>query len=144
MLVAIYLGPLYRYGVTWIPLWISNYINSMVWDDITYQFPNSNGCTVELWGLITNFILHFTGCQYLCRDSSKTMLINGSIGQNTSTSTQYNIYSYIILTGYVIIYAGIKVNWAGRQVHDTIYHTQLYTILSNNVICITFYFEDCF
>ena len=35
--------------VTWIPAWISNYTHFIVWGEITYQFPNFNGATVEVW-----------------------------------------------------------------------------------------------
>ena len=38
---------------------ISNHMPSTVWDEITYPFPNSNGCTVEVWEWISNFIPHF-------------------------------------------------------------------------------------
>ena len=34
-------------------------MHSQVWDEITYPFPNFNGCTVELWEWISNFIPHF-------------------------------------------------------------------------------------
>ena len=27
-----------------------------MWDELYYQFPNVNGCTVEVWGGISNFI----------------------------------------------------------------------------------------
>ena len=30
-----------------------------MWDDITYQFPNFNGTTVEIWESISNLIPHF-------------------------------------------------------------------------------------
>ena len=30
-----------------------------MWDEITYPFPNFNGCTVEVWEWINNFIPHF-------------------------------------------------------------------------------------
>ena len=30
-----------------------------VWDEITCQFPNFNGCTVEVWEWIRNFTPHF-------------------------------------------------------------------------------------
>ena len=46
--------------LTWInvnPAWISNYIHYTVWDEITYPFPNFNGCTVEVWKWISNVIL---------------------------------------------------------------------------------------
>ena len=39
--------------------WISNHIPSKVWDEITYLFPNFNGCTIEVWERICNFIPHF-------------------------------------------------------------------------------------
>ena len=32
---------------------------SKVWDEINYPFPNLNGCTIELWEWISNFIRHF-------------------------------------------------------------------------------------
>ena len=38
----------YWHGLTLIPAWISNYIHYNVWDEITYQFLNFNGCTVEV------------------------------------------------------------------------------------------------
>ena len=37
---------------------INNYINGNVWDEIIYPFPNFNGCTVEVWKWISNFIPH--------------------------------------------------------------------------------------
>ena len=30
-----------------------------MWDEITHQFPNFNGFTVEVWEWISNFIPHF-------------------------------------------------------------------------------------
>ena len=42
-----------------IPTLISNYMLSNVWDEITDPFPNFNGCTVEVWEGISNFISHF-------------------------------------------------------------------------------------
>ena len=30
-----------------------------MWDEITYPLPNFNGCTVEVWELISNFTPHF-------------------------------------------------------------------------------------
>ena len=52
-------GPFYQLGLTIIPSWISNHMPSKVWDEITYPFPNFNGCTVEVWKWISNFIPHF-------------------------------------------------------------------------------------
>ena len=31
-------------------------MSSKVWDEITYPFPNVNGCTGEVWDWISNFI----------------------------------------------------------------------------------------
>ena len=31
---------------------------SKVWDEITDPFPNFNGCTIEVWEWISNFIPH--------------------------------------------------------------------------------------
>ena len=37
------------------PTWISNYIACKVWDEITYPFPNFNGCTIDVCEWICNF-----------------------------------------------------------------------------------------
>ena len=42
-------GPLYLYGLTFIPVWISNYIHYKVFDEIAYPFLNFNGEAVEVW-----------------------------------------------------------------------------------------------
>ena len=41
------------------PAWKSNYIGNKVWYETTYSFLNFNGCTVEVWEWISNFIPHF-------------------------------------------------------------------------------------
>ena len=41
-----------------IPAWISNHMSNKAWDEITYPFPNFNGCTVDGWEWISNFIPH--------------------------------------------------------------------------------------
>ena len=46
----------YQPGVTLFPAWKSNYIHYKVWNVITYLFPNANGCIVEIWELVSNFI----------------------------------------------------------------------------------------
>ena len=63
MLVMLYFcyQPFHKHGLTLIPEWISNYINYQGCEEITYPFPNFNGCTVEIWEWINNFISHFTG-----------------------------------------------------------------------------------
>ena len=35
-------------GLSLIPVWMSDHIYSKVWDEITYPFPNFNGCTIEV------------------------------------------------------------------------------------------------
>ena len=35
-------GPFYKYGLTLIPTWISNYIHHYMRDEITYPFLNFN------------------------------------------------------------------------------------------------------
>ena len=47
-----------EYGLTSLPVWISNHMPSKVLDEITYPFPNFNGATVEGWEWISNFIPH--------------------------------------------------------------------------------------
>ena len=44
---------------SFIPAWISNHIHYKLWDEITYPFSNFNGCTVDVWELINNFIPQF-------------------------------------------------------------------------------------
>ena len=60
------------HGLTLIPLCKSNCIHYELWDEITYPFPNFNGCTVEVWEWISNFIPHFIGhvVTYPCWDLS--------------------------------------------------------------------------
>ena len=52
-------GPFYQCGLTLIPAWLSNHMPRNVWDEITYQFPNFNGATIDVWEWISNFIPHF-------------------------------------------------------------------------------------
>ena len=49
----------YWHGLTLIPAWISNHKHIKAWDEITYPFPNFNGCTVEVWEWICNFTPHY-------------------------------------------------------------------------------------
>ena len=37
-----------RLSTTNVPAWVSNYIPRKVFDEITYPFPNFNGCTLEV------------------------------------------------------------------------------------------------
>ena len=49
----------YYHGLTLIRAWISNDMLSKVWDEITYLFPNLNGCIIDIWERISNFVPHF-------------------------------------------------------------------------------------
>ena len=55
---AYYCSPIYWHRLSSIPGWISTHMISKVWDEIIYPIPNFNGCTVEVWEWINNFILH--------------------------------------------------------------------------------------
>ena len=56
------LRPFYFLELTLIPAWISNYTHYIMWDEVTYPFPNFKRSTVEAWELMNNFITLFTGC----------------------------------------------------------------------------------
>ena len=45
-----------------------------MWGEITYPFPNFNGCTIELWEWISNCIPHFIGhvISYPCQQGLKS------------------------------------------------------------------------
>ena len=58
-------GPFYKHGLNLIPAWISNCTHNKVWDKTTYPFPNFNGCTVEVWEWINNFIPHVEGWEWI-------------------------------------------------------------------------------
>ena len=48
------------FWLTWFNYtYISNYMPIKMWNEITYPFPNFNGCTVEVWKGISNFLPHF-------------------------------------------------------------------------------------
>ena len=51
--------PFFKHGSTFILSSICNHMPSKVWDELTYPFPNFNGCTVEVFlEWISSFILH--------------------------------------------------------------------------------------
>ena len=52
-------GPFHQHELTSISAWISHYMPNKVCDEVTYPFPNFNGCSIEVWELINNFIPHF-------------------------------------------------------------------------------------
>ena len=63
------------HGFTIIPAWISNHMPIKVWDEITYPFPNFNGCTIKIceWNFFPHFIMDVIF--YPCWDLSKSMLV---------------------------------------------------------------------
>ena len=72
-----FLGPLL---LSWFNLHpnMDNHMSCKVWDEITYPVPNFNGCTVEVWKWISNFISHFiNGCNYL-----SMLLVEGAPAMN--------------------------------------------------------------
>ena len=72
--------PLCWHGLALISAWISIHMPSNVWDEITYPFPNFNGCTVEVSEWISNFTPQFIMwvIAYPCWGSSKTFSVKGS------------------------------------------------------------------
>ena len=62
--------------------WMSNHMLSKVWGEITYPFPNFNGCTVEVWEWLSNFMPHFIKdvITYPCSDLRWSMLVKGAPG----------------------------------------------------------------
>ena len=94
-------GPLLHwYGLTLIPALISNHMDSKGWDEITYPFLNINGCTVEVWELISYFIPHFVmdAVIYPCWDQSETVLVKGAPGRYKRASS--NIFGRHALNTY--------------------------------------------
>ena len=41
---------------------LSNHMHYKVWDQITYPFTNSKGCTIKVWEWISNSPPYFIGC----------------------------------------------------------------------------------
>ena len=76
-------APFTNMVLTSIPVWRSNQVPIKVWDEITCPFPNFNGCTVEVWGWISDSIPHFmiNVITYPCWDYSWIMLVKGAPGR---------------------------------------------------------------
>ena len=84
-------SPFYYQGLTSIPAWISNHMSSKVWDKINYPFLNFNGCTVEVWEWVNNFIPHLIMdvIIYPCQDLSSSMLLKGAPGSYSYFTSAY-------------------------------------------------------
>ena len=52
-----------------------------MWDVITYTFPNFNGCIVEVWEWISDFIPYFREHMlcYSCWNQGQSMLVKGPV-----------------------------------------------------------------
>ena len=57
------MGPLYWHGLTLVTAWVSNYIH--------YEFPNFNGCIVDVWERINNFNRILLGMWLVIHDGIK-------------------------------------------------------------------------
>ena len=51
--------PFYKYGLILLPAWISIHTLNKVCDEISYLFLNFNGCNVEVWEWISNYLPRF-------------------------------------------------------------------------------------
>ena len=66
-------GPFYQHDFTLIKAWISSYMLSNVWDEITYSFSNFNIMIVKVLGMDTQFHPTFYfGCNNLSTLWSKS------------------------------------------------------------------------
>ena len=79
---------------------------SKVWGEITYPFPNVNGCTDEVRVWVSNLIPHFImDVNFLSTVVLKlTMLINGAPGGTWQCFIQGYIYKKIYKKNYTKIY----------------------------------------
>ena len=79
------LEPILLTLLTLTPAQISNYIHYQECHEITNQFLNFNGCTVEVWEWISDFISHLSVdvITYPYWDRSSTMLVKRAIGSKT-------------------------------------------------------------
>ena len=96
-------GPFYWHRFTLIPAWISKHIHYKVWDKITYLFPNFNGCTVEVWEWMRNFMPHITNP---CWDWNETMLVKYAPIQILWQQTT-NVASQTMVLGFVLTHRGL-------------------------------------
>ena len=95
-----------------------------MWDEITYPFPNFNGCTVEAWEWISNFIPHFIVdvITYPCWDESWSMLVYIKELQafaaghwfKTIRPVQYNTIQYYTIRYNKLYFQSVSINNPSR------------------------------
>ena len=90
--MAILMGPFCLYKITYIPIWISNYIHYKVWSEFTYPFPNFNSAINEVWEWKSNLIPHFTGNAIIntCWDHYGDVIMGTMRSQITSLTIAYS------------------------------------------------------
>ena len=54
----------FKHVLTWIPAWMNDYICYKVWNEITYTFPNFNGCIESLEPILGR--KHVYNCHQRC------------------------------------------------------------------------------
>ena len=90
---------------------LASWINlpSKMWDQITYQFPHLNDCTIEVWEWISNFIPHLIMdvVTYPCWDLSKSMLVKEAPGDTTwhhiAWSKLLQVLAYCLISPYQFV-----------------------------------------
>ena len=76
---------------------------SAVWDEITSPFLNFNGCTVDVWERIRNFIPHFIMDEftYACWDYSQTIVVKAAFIRwhlmTYARSVNYTIFKMVYI-----------------------------------------------
>ena len=110
-------------AMTLIPAWISNHISSKVCGEIICSVSNFDGCTIEVWEWINNFILHFKMDVIIfpCRDWSQSMLTKGATGIVApwfSTGPPVQIKSGIQICHYVLMQCKISEGF-NNESHST-------------------------
>ena len=72
-------GPFYKHGLSIIGAWTGNYIHYGEWGESIYPFTDVNGCTDEVWELISNCIPHYTvyAMTYSCWGPSYSLKLKG-------------------------------------------------------------------
>ena len=80
----------YWHRLTLVPLWISNYMPSVLCAEISLPFPKSYSCIAEVWKLINNFITHIkmNVITYPCMDMLVCVCLGGGGGGGMTSSNR--------------------------------------------------------